>query len=983
LYELLRRHALLVDMTTRAPLVGRTTELSAIRAALVDIDAGHGHVIAITGDAGIGKTRLLTELANLAPQGNRAVLWSHMVEVPGAPPYFLWMPVLRSCFDELDSEAVSTELGDILPDLADILPELRQRFRLQRPIASANIGSEPYRLYDAVSRLLLHLASQLPLVLLLDNLQLADQSSLALLRYFCQQISNFQVLVVVACRDSDLGRKDAARSTIAALSQGQAFTKLALRGIARNEVAELLRQHLGYLPSEGVVDSVRQQSGGNPLFVTEVGAMLARRSPDAPLPGAGFHYRVPESLNEVISARLESLPKATCDLLGIAAVVGREFDVGFLAAITEKSTDRTASLLKPAETEGLITPLGPNRLQFHHVLFREVLYAEHSTVARASWHLRAGEHLERMYRDNKPVRLSQLAHHFFEATPASDLRKTADYCRQAAESAVAGRAYSEATNLYERALQVLEFESHPNSGLRFDLLVAMGRAQYQSGHLNSATQSLLRAALLAHHFQWWRRLGEALIGFQHLCQQSGLRHVVSVPLHKIVLEQLPDDAVELRARAYTSLANAFRMAAEPELAADTFRRGVALARQWGDPAVLLNSLRKGAWVVGRKPEDVEEGLAIAQEALQLAKRLGDKSAVLDALTDLSFQLSHLGRIDELEQGLAELRELATRERLVHFLAIHNGFETAKAIFRGQWPEALQGARSGLNQTPLRGVYGLEGRFAFQMFAIGKAQGSLGDLAGRVQQYVEETPDAELWLPGQVLLHVELDQLSLARAALDRLGDLQHLPRDDLHGIALIYLAEACTKLRDTPRCRVLFDLLLPYRGLNASLGGTVMLGAVSGYLALLAAAIKDTHQARVLYEEAIEMNADMKAFPALARTQADFGRLLLCGDNAEDHARARQLLSRARSLAQAHKLQPVQEAVDSAGERAGADELTDREIQVLKQVAAGCSNREISEKLYISQSTVATHIRHIFRKIGARNRTEAVENARRAALLQD
>lgn len=970
-------------MTTQGPLVGRTSEFSAIDRALGDVEAGQGRVIAVTGDAGMGKTRLLAELANRATRQDKAVLWSQMVELPGAPPYFLWMPALRKCVDQLDDEAIPPEIAGILFEIADILPEIRQRFATSSSTAPVDNGKEPYQLFDAVSRLLLHRAGQQPLVLLLDNLQLADQSSLALLRYFCQQISNFPVLVVIACRDSELGPKNPVRSAIRALARGQAFTKLALKGITHDEVAELLRQHLGYLPPEGVVDSVHRQSGGNPLFVTEVGVMLAQRSPDTPLPGAGFHYRVPESLNEVISTRLESLPEATRDLLGIAAVLGREFDVAFLAAISGKSTERTARLLRAAEAEGLITSLGPSCFRFHHVLFREVLYGANSTVARAAWHLKAGEYLEQQYHDSKSVRLSQLAHHFFEASPASDPGKAADYCRRAAESAVAGRAYSEATKLYERALQVLEFESKPNSALRFDLLIAMGKAQYQSGQLNSATHNLLRAALLAHHSHWWTRLGEALIAFQHLCQQSGLRHVVSVPLHKIVLEQLPADAVELRARVHASLANAYRMAAEPELAAETFRRGVALARECGDPAVLLNSLKKGAWVVGQEAHGVREGLAIAREALQIARQLGETSAVLDALTDLAFQFSHLGRIDELEQCLTELRELSEKERLVHFLAIHKGFETATAILRGQWAEALRGAKSGLNQTPLRGVYGIEGRYAFQMFAIKKAQGSLSEIAGQVRQFLEQSQGADAWLPGQVLLHTELGQAGLARAALERLGDLKRLPRDDLHGIALIYLAESCSRLRDIPRCKVLFDLLLPYRGLNANLGGTVMLGAVSGFLAMLAVTMKKNQQARSLYEEAVEMNSGMRAQPALARTMVDFARHLLSSDKAEDHGRARQLLSRARPLAQAHELQPVLDAVAVVGELAGADELTKREIQVLELVAGGCSNRQISESLHISHSTVATHIRHILRKIGARNRTEAVEHARRAALLQD
>jgi len=131
-------------MTMHVPMIGRTTELSAINLALADVEAGHGRVITVTGDVGMGKTRLLAELANQARRQDRAVLWSQMVEVPGTPPYFLWMPVLRSCVKQLNDDSIITELGDILPDLAIILPELSQRLAISRPGDSSNAGTQPY-----------------------------------------------------------------------------------------------------------------------------------------------------------------------------------------------------------------------------------------------------------------------------------------------------------------------------------------------------------------------------------------------------------------------------------------------------------------------------------------------------------------------------------------------------------------------------------------------------------------------------------------------------------------------------------------------------------------------------------------------------------------------------------------------------------------------------------------------------------------------
>ncbi len=963
-------------------LVGRAAELAEFDGALARIESGRGQVMAITGEAGIGKTRLLADLADRAGNQSNLVLWSQMLETPGAPPYSLWIPVLRKCVQGLDESTFSKKFGDIRLELSVVLPELGRGSKAP-VVDETSPGSDHYRLFDAVSRVLLHQVERHHLVLLLDNLQIADQSSLALLRYFCQQIPNAPVLVALACRDSDLSRNSPVKSTLRALSTGAAFTKLVLSGISKDDVAEMLLRQVGQLPSESVIVSVYQQSGGNPLFVSEVGAMLAQQPSGSLESGANLHFHIPDSLTEVISARLESLPASTFKMLEIAAVLGREFDVALLCAISGKRLDHVHSQLKDAEAEGVISSTGLSRYQFYHVLYREFLYGELSAATRAYWHLKAGEYLEVQYQDGKLVSLAQLAYHFFEATPASDPGQTADYCVQAAGAAIAGRAYSEATVLYERALQVLEFESESNSSRRFEIQIAMGKSQYQSGQLNAATHSMLKAALLAHHLRWWNRLAEALIAFQSYCQQSGLRHVVSVPLHKILQKHLPPDETTLHARVSASLANAYRMAAKPELAKDSFQQGVKLARESGDPNVLLTCLIKGAWVVGRDRHGAEKGLAIAEESLQLAKQLRKPKLIVDALTDILFQLSDLGRIDELALTLTELRQQAEQEHLVHFLAIHKGFEAAIAILRGRWTDAIRLAQSGLSQTPVRGVFGLEGRYAFQMFAIKKAQGSLDEVADQVKRMIEENPDAELWLPGQILLHCEVGQESLARAALERLGDLDQLPRDDLYTIALIYLAESCAKLQDVSRCQRLYELLLPYRGLNASLGGTIMVGAVSGYLAILAVTNGEGDAARALFEEAMAMNEAMGAAPALAQFAVEFARFLFASDDSQDHARARQLLARARTIANKYELGAVREALRSVSETSQEDELTSREVEVLKLVAGGRSNKEISESLHISHSTVATHIRHILQKTGTKNRTEAAEHARQAHLLGD
>jgi DNA-binding CsgD family transcriptional regulator len=242
--------------------------------------------------------------------------------------------------------------------------------------------------------------------------------------------------------------------------------------------------------------------------------------------------------------------------------------------------------------------------------------------------------------------------------------------------------------------------------------------------------------------------------------------------------------------------------------------------------------------------------------------------------------------------------------------------------------------------------------------------------------------AKFWLPGQIMLHCELEQYERARESLQQLGDLSKLPRDDLYVTSLIYLAESCVALRDKARCSQVYELLMPYRSLNATLPGTLMQGAVAGYLGSLAATIQCQAEAISLFEDAIAMNTRMRALPFLARTQVDYARSLYASNKPDAHILAQQLVAEALPVAAELNLLPVQKAIAELRETSSIDSLTSREVDILRVVAVGLSNQRIADRLHISHSTVTTHMRNIFRKTGAQNRTEAAEYARRAGLLE-
>ena len=965
------------------PFIGRGPELQALLRSVPEQGGHSGRLVAVSGDAGMGKTRLIGEVADRARAKGKIVCWSQMAEDVGAPPYLSWTLALRSCLGQVDDAALRQDLGSGAIELADILPEIRDRLELAHAGAGESRVVSRYRLFDSVTRFLLNLSRRRPLVMLFDNLHLAGRSSLSLLEYLCLQIADNPILVVCAYRESDLDRRHPLHAALARLGRSPRFLHFSLPGLSRSEVGVLLHSKTGESLPMGIVESVHRQSGGNPLFVTEVGSILAREFPDTQRFGAGFHFEVPESLRDVIVARLQELPDAVTDCLRVASVIGRTFETRILADLAEMRAETVDRVIRQAEAAGVVVRTEPHVYRFRHVLYREVLYAENSTVARIVLHRRAAKSLERRYADDPASHYTELAYHFFEAAQVGRQGKAVFYCEKAASIAVAKRAYGEAVSFLERAIQANKLGESTDSAVLFRHLLEMGRAQYRAGDLTAATRTLMKASVLAYQENRWRALAEALFVFQLVCQQSGIGHVSSVPLHLEVLANLDEGDDGLRARVLASLANGYRMAGQPELAERTFQEGVSRARRSGNDEILLDCLRKGSWVVGRSPQSVKLGLEIAREAFDLATARNNVEGTLDALVDSIFQLCDLGECDEIRRQLIRLRKVADAERLPHFQSVLCGFQTALAILQGNWDEAIATARKGVRHLSLQGVPGLQGRFAFQIFAIKRARGELGEFADLARRIIASRGEDELWRPGQILLHCELGQKSEARGALESLGDCGSLPKDDLLPIALVYLAESCIRLGDTARCAELFELLAPYRGLNITLPGTLMLGAASGYLAQLAASTGREDLAAELFEEALVMNKAMHAAPARAVTQLEYARLLLAGGSGAALERARKLLANARRTGSDFGLSPVLDSIERLDARLEKEGLTAREKDVLVRIAGGSSNAGIADDLNVSYSTVATHLRNIFRKIDVANRTEAADYARRAGLLDE
>jgi predicted ATPase len=356
-----------------------------------------------------------------------------------------------------------------------------------------------FKLFDSATTLLKNAADVRPLLLVLDDLQVADAPSLLLLRFVAGALSDSRVLVLGTYRDTELGPHHPLGTAITDLAREHAARLVTLRGLAEADVGLLIAAVAGITPHASLVRAAHRQTEGNPLFVGQVTSLLLeegrvteRVSEVAPRLG------MPQSVREVISKRLEHLPDGCLDLLRLASVLGREFNLEALSQLSERAVeDVLAALDEPQAARVLIdAPGARSRLRFSHAVIRECLYEDLGRTRRIQLHRRTAQVLETLYGDEAGSHLAEVAHHFFEGAPGGDAEKAIRYARMAGDQAVALLAYEEAVRLYGMALQALDLSQANDPQERCTVLLALGDAQTMAADEAGSKHTFLQAAAL-------------------------------------------------------------------------------------------------------------------------------------------------------------------------------------------------------------------------------------------------------------------------------------------------------------------------------------------------------------------------------------------------------------------------------------------------------------------------------------------------------
>jgi predicted ATPase len=445
------------------PFVGRVRELGELCAGL---DAASARLFLVTGEPGIGKSRLMEEFAGLlADQGWRALV-GRCWEGGGAPAYWPWIQVVRAAGGEFEACLP-------VPRGADARPTSEP---LPAP-GSVDPEADRFRLFDGLARFLAEMADKHPVLVVVDDLHAADEPSLVLLRFLAQTITDRRILLLGAYREGERRVHELADLFGDLVRVGH---RIPLAGLSRPEVGAYMGQVTGRAPPEPVVARVHRVTAGNPFFVGEVVQVLLgdRSLADAGQPMADPMLRVPEEVRALIRRRVAGLSRETSSNLSAAAVIGREFELRVLGRVSRLSVGRLVDALAEAVQAGILTedPSVPGRYAFSHDLVRETLYEGMPAARRLALHRTIGLVLEEVFHDDLEPHLAELAHHFSRSALLGDAPAAVEYSVRAGDRAAGLLAYEDAVPHYARALQLLPMLEDAGAERRCVVLLRLARS---------------------------------------------------------------------------------------------------------------------------------------------------------------------------------------------------------------------------------------------------------------------------------------------------------------------------------------------------------------------------------------------------------------------------------------------------------------------------------------------------------------------------
>ncbi|HEU4541902.1 MAG TPA: AAA family ATPase [Jiangellaceae bacterium] len=951
--------------------VGRGFELQALGLALSDASDGHATAVLLGGEAGVGKSRLIHEFVGEAIAQDARVILGQCVELGGdGLPFAPIAGALRDLSGQLGTERlveIAGPGGSVLPTL---LPELGE--------SGETISDGRGRLFEVVTVLLERASVERPLVFVVEDLHWADASTRDLLRFAIRALDGARVLIIASYRSDEIHRRHPLRPFLAELDRVRAVHRMDLPRLSRDEVEEQLTGIFGTKPAPSVVERIFRRSEGIPFFVEE----LARAEAD------GQHGTLPDSLRDLLLVRAEQLSPPAQEVLRVLSAGSAKVDDALLSAVVELDEIRLETALREAVSANLIRVEG-QAYAFRHALLREVLHEDVLPGKHARLHTRYAEVLEA-----RPELVSngsaavEIAHHWYAAHEHE--RAFAAYLR-AAEDTKRTYAHAETLRLLERALELWHRTPDPEAVAgtsRAGLLRKAAQAAEDAGEMER-TLALAEAGLAEPGVEDDIDVYGALLYTRvHTLKSLGRHEALDAAADALAnIPATPPTAA--RARLLNHFAAAHMMDGRFSMGIPLALQAVEVARASAAPEAEMrayNTLGPSYVHSG----DIEAGFTAFETSRRLAE--GNPRLAVGYHINYSDSLNLLGRhaeaVEAAMSGIAQAAEIGTARNSGAMLA---GNAAEPLIALGRWNEAERLITEAIDlDPPPRHMWHLRTLFAQLQLLRGNLDAARELLEDVQARQAGRAVDSQYAVPVKHLFA----QLAIAQGDLD--GAWRHviaaLERTASPGYDLPVLATGALVISRLARG----GLPVPEDGdaaIRAALSGIGEWGSAPVWRAVIDAELADDRVGSVDQWREVIAAVDAAEGPVHLRPYARY-RLAETLVAAGDRAAASDVLRDAATLAGQLDAGLLRQWIGDLARRSGirlldqvssqsTARLTARELEVLRLVAAGRSNREIGNELFISAKTASVHVSNILAKLGASGRVEAAAIAHRDGLLGD
>jgi DNA-binding NarL/FixJ family response regulator len=1003
------------------PLVGREAELREIEDALAAAAEGRPSFLILGGEAGAGKSRLVLEAAARADAAGRRVLLGGCLDIgDGGLPFLPIAEMLRTLVRAIPAARLDELVGPAWRELALISPALADAARSDEITAPAPVG-EPSgalgqaRLFERLLQLLSRLAAAAPSLVVIEDVQWIDRSTRDLLVFLARNLTTERLLIVLTQRIDTALEADPGSAWLADLARSRGSRRLVVPALDRRAVAEQLRALTGESQAPELVEQLWRRSDGNPMFIEEL--------VQAGIPAADTR---PRSLDEMLLARVSALSPEARRAIDAVAVAARPLDEPILATVLDATEQQVVASIREGLAQAVLMRDSAGRCLFRHELLREVVEDRLLPSERRALHERfaAALQIERSSSGVASGHAAELAYHWLGAGRTVEAFTAALAAAAEAQSVF---AHVDALRFYERAIELeaqLPAASRPSPREAIELRRRASDAADLAGSFERARELVSEALAMTDPVADPVTAGRLHARLGYLGWAAGLGSA-ALEEHREAARLIPaDPPSEDRARVLAGLASALFGAAQWAESRDIAVEAIAAAEAAAAPyeeSRARNIL--GSALVGLG--EVDAGIVELQRARELAQRSAPPNGLIIAYHNLALNLL---QADRFEEALGEAQagiEVARRSGLERRFGLDLAALAAEILVRlGRWQEADATTSAALELDPQgEGTIYLatvRGRLAALLGEADEARRRLesidrhdldADVAAELAAARAEAnllagdPDAALEAAeaglaalaelDEVLWTVPLLALAIRAAASAReRAAARHETRAVESAVAAASrLAAATTRIAprsvtastaawlatavaehrrgegvaDPEAWAAAADAwrAVPdrYRAAEAMLAGAEAALRVGGIRAEVAGALRGVHLT------ARELGA--RPLAAAAERLASRARIELGGQGARDPAAAPPTREEPAGAG------PDGDTGSEALRRRG---LSTREIEVLRLVAAGLSNGEIADRLFISRKTAAVHVTHILDKLGVANRIEAALVAERAGL---